>query len=190
MYVSQKCDISIQLFSRKVVDKYVHATIPKGNMGFVQYTVPNDCSCRTYFCCFPLSTRKHTFVAFRAILSNFFEEQCTQNHPQYLSGLSRALFPTTFLEIAVCLEREAIHVPPLRGLFTWYRNDFHSGTSSFHLLAFLSICLHDTETKFCSPTSHFPVFNPNEILSLVRDFILVLCKLKTKFVPDWKWQIV
>ena len=36
-----------------------------------------------------------------AILSNFFEEQRTQNHPQYLSGLSRALFPTTFLEIAV-----------------------------------------------------------------------------------------
>ena len=47
------------------------------------------------------STRKHMSVAFRAILSNFFEEQCTQNHPQYLSGLSHALFPTTFLEIAV-----------------------------------------------------------------------------------------
>ena len=25
-----------------------------------------------------------------------------QNHQQYLSGLSRAIFPTTFLEIAVC----------------------------------------------------------------------------------------
>ena len=36
-----------------------------------------------------------------AILSNFFEKQWTQNHPQYLSGLSRALYPTTFLEIAV-----------------------------------------------------------------------------------------
>ena len=40
-------------------------------------------------------------VASRTILSNFFEEQCPQSHPQYLSGLSRALFPTTFLEIAV-----------------------------------------------------------------------------------------
>jgi len=40
-------------------------------------------------------------VASGAILSNFFEEQCTQNHPQYLSGMLRALFPTTFLEIAV-----------------------------------------------------------------------------------------
>ena len=47
------------------------------------------------------STRKHTSVASRTILSNFFEEQCPQNHPQYLSGLPRALFPTTFLEIAV-----------------------------------------------------------------------------------------
>ena len=41
-------------------------------------------------------------VASRAILSNFFGEQSRQNHPQYLAGLSRALFPTTFLETAVC----------------------------------------------------------------------------------------
>ena len=40
-------------------------------------------------------------MASRAILSNFFEKRWTQNHPQHLSGLSRALFPTTFLEIAV-----------------------------------------------------------------------------------------
>ena len=30
----------------------------------------------------------------------FLEKQWSQNHPQYLSELSRALFPTTFLEIA------------------------------------------------------------------------------------------
>ena len=41
--------------SRKVVGKSVHAAIPKGNMGYDQYTVPDDCSCRTYFCCFPLA---------------------------------------------------------------------------------------------------------------------------------------
>jgi len=29
------------------------------------------------------------------------QEQCIALNPQYLSGLSRALFPTTFLEIAV-----------------------------------------------------------------------------------------
>ena len=40
-------------------------------------------------------------MASRAILSNFFEKQWTHNNPQYLSGYSRALFPTTFPEIAV-----------------------------------------------------------------------------------------
>ena len=43
------------MISRKVVGKNVHATIPKGNMGYDHYTAPNDCSCRTYFCCFPLA---------------------------------------------------------------------------------------------------------------------------------------
>ena len=89
------------VISRKVVGKNVHATIPRGNMGYDQYTFSNDFSCRTYFGCFPLAIANITSQTSRAILSNFFEEQCTQNHPQYLSGLSRALFPTTFLEIAV-----------------------------------------------------------------------------------------
>ena len=40
------------------------------------------------------STRKHTSTASRVILWNFFEKQWTQDQ-------SRALFPTTFLEIAV-----------------------------------------------------------------------------------------
>ena len=55
------------------------------------------------YCCFPLALANIRPWAFRAILSNFFEEGTTQNYPQYLSGLSRALFPTTFLEIAVYL---------------------------------------------------------------------------------------
>ena len=38
------------------------------------------------------TTRKHMSVASRTILSNFFKEKCPQSHPQYLSGLSRALF--------------------------------------------------------------------------------------------------
>ena len=40
-------------------------------------------------------------MASLAIVWNFFEKQWIKNHPQYLSGLSRALIPTTFLEIAV-----------------------------------------------------------------------------------------
>ena len=55
------------------------------------------CSCQNFFCCFPSAWCKHTSMASRVILSNFFEEQRTQNHPQYLSWLSRTLFPTIFL---------------------------------------------------------------------------------------------
>ena len=47
------------------------------------------------------STRKHASMTSRTSLSSFFQEQWTQNRPQHLSGLSRALSPTTFLEIAV-----------------------------------------------------------------------------------------
>ena len=79
----------------------MHATIPKGNMGYDQYTIPDDCSCRTYFCCFPLALANTFPWPFVPILSNFFEKKRTRNHPQCLSGLLRALFPTTFLEIAV-----------------------------------------------------------------------------------------
>ena len=87
--------------SRKVVGKNVHATNLKGNMGYNQYTVPDDCSCWTYFCCFPLAMANKFTRPYVPILSNFCEKKRTQNHPQCLSGLSRALFPTTFLEIAV-----------------------------------------------------------------------------------------
>ena len=84
--------------SRKVVGKNVHATVSKGNMGYDQNTVPDDCSCRTYICCFPLALENTFPWPFVPILSNFFEERRTQNHPQCLLGLSRALFPTTFLK--------------------------------------------------------------------------------------------
>ena len=56
-------------------------------------------------------------VASRAILSNFFEEQGAQNYPQYLSGLSRALFPTTFLKIPVSEMHKEVH---LFLYFTWF----------------------------------------------------------------------
>ena len=49
------------------------------------------------------STRKHTYKASRAILSNFVEELWTQYYPRYLSALSRVLFLTSFLEIYVYL---------------------------------------------------------------------------------------
>ena len=42
--------------SRKVVGENVRATIPKGDMGYDQYTVPDTVSsCRSYFCFFLLA---------------------------------------------------------------------------------------------------------------------------------------
>ena len=68
-------------------------------MGYDQYTVPDTIAIEPTFVAFlSFSTRKGMSVVFHAILSNFFEEQCPQNHPQYLSGLLRALFVTTCLE--------------------------------------------------------------------------------------------
>ena len=66
---------SYTAISRKVVGKNVNATIPKGNMGYDQYTVPDDCSCRTYFCCFPLALANTFPWPFVPILSNFFSKR-------------------------------------------------------------------------------------------------------------------
>ena len=69
------CQIMFTAISRKVVGKKVQATIPKGNMRYDRYTVPDDCSCRTYFCYFPLALANTFSWPFVPILSNFFEEQ-------------------------------------------------------------------------------------------------------------------
>ena len=60
--------------SRKVVGKNVHATIPKGNMGYDQYAVPDTVAVESSML-LSFSTLKHMSMASRAILSNFFEEQ-------------------------------------------------------------------------------------------------------------------
>ena len=55
--------------------KIVHATIPKGNMGCDQFTVP-DTVAANLLLLLSFSIRKHLIsMASRAILSNFFEEQ-------------------------------------------------------------------------------------------------------------------
>ena len=60
---------------RNVVGKYVRATIPKGNMGYDQYAVPDTVAVERTFVAF--RTRKHLSMACRVILSNSFEKQQT-----------------------------------------------------------------------------------------------------------------
>ena len=93
---------SRKYFARHIVWIYTQMCTRQGNMGYDQYTVPDDCSCQTYFCCSAFTfanISKHTSMASRVMFSNFFDEQWTQNHPQYLSGLSCDLFSTAFFEI-------------------------------------------------------------------------------------------
>ena len=97
-----KCPALKTAISRKVLGKNVHATILKGRWlyGYDQYTVPNDCSCRIE----PVTVLLLFFIALANIRPGldlschsfkYSEERWTQNHPQYLSGLSSALpFPT------------------------------------------------------------------------------------------------
>ena len=88
--------------SRKVVGKNVHATIPKGNMGYDQYTVPIDCSCRTYYCCFPLAHANKCPWPPVPFFQISLKNSALKNHPQYLSGLT----PVLFFEIAVKTTRD------------------------------------------------------------------------------------
>ena len=60
--------------SRKVVGKNVNATIPKGNMGYDQHAVSDTVAVESSLL-LSFSIRKHTSMASRAFLSNFFEEQ-------------------------------------------------------------------------------------------------------------------
>ena len=74
----------------------------------------------------------------------------------------------------------------IKELFTWYPNDYHSRTSFFHLhiVSCTCICLND-EISFLYKSFRnelIPLFNPYKIIFLVRNFILVLCKLKTNFL--------
>ena len=42
----------IQPFRERLLEKNVHATIPKGNMGYVQYTVPDIVAVKPTFVSF------------------------------------------------------------------------------------------------------------------------------------------
>ena len=46
------CIVPYTAISRKVVGKHVHATIPKGNMGYDQYTVPDTVAVEPTFVTF------------------------------------------------------------------------------------------------------------------------------------------
>ena len=87
--------------SRKVVGKNVRTTTPKGNMGYDQYTVPHDCSCRTYFCCFPLALANICPWPLVPFFQISLENRADKTTHNTFRDCRVHFFPTTFLETAV-----------------------------------------------------------------------------------------
>ena len=71
---TEKVSPAVYSYFEKIVGRNVHATIPKGNMGYDQYTVPDFVAVEPNLL-FSFRTRKHMSMASPAILSTFFEEQ-------------------------------------------------------------------------------------------------------------------
>ena len=71
----------------------VHVTMPKGDMGYDQYTFPYTIAVETaFFFLLSFSTRKHTTMACRTILMKFFEWNSKSPTLPFGVVLSSALF--------------------------------------------------------------------------------------------------
>ena len=115
--------LSIQLFQERLSQKLCTRQSRKVIWDMINTLVLDTVAVEPTFVV-SFSPRKHTSMASRAILWNFFEKQWTKNHPQYLSRLSRALFPTTFLETAVNRLKERLE--PMCGIWRECGNQFQS----------------------------------------------------------------
>ena len=93
----------IQLFRESLSEKMCTRQSWKVICYMINTFVSNDRSCRTYFCCSPSALGSQTYVRGFPCPFTFLRGTVHSKHPQYLSGLSCALCPTTFLEIVVYL---------------------------------------------------------------------------------------
>ena len=50
---------------------------------------------------------------------------------------------------------------------------------------YLSVCVNMIPKRLFVSVQVIPEFIPNETVVMVQDFILVSCKLRSNFVPDW-----
>ena len=100
LYHASFSQVVLQVFRERLSEK-IRTRQSQKVIGIWSIHCSWHCSCQTYVCCF-FSALVNMSMASRVILSKFFDEQWIQSHPQYLSGLSRALFATAFLKIAVC----------------------------------------------------------------------------------------
>ena len=75
--------------------------MPKGDMGYDQYTFPYTIAVETAFFLLSFSTRKHTTMACRTILMKFLWMELKITHITFWGCTVERTFPTTCLEIAV-----------------------------------------------------------------------------------------
>ena len=75
--------------------------MPKGDMGYDQYTFPYTIAVETAFFLLSFSTRKHTTMACRTILMKFLGMELKITHITFRGCTVERTFPTTCLEIAV-----------------------------------------------------------------------------------------
>ena len=75
--------------------------MPKGDMGYDQYTFPYTIAVETAFFLLFFSTRKHTTMACRTILMKFLWMELKITHITFRGCTVERTFPTTCLEIAV-----------------------------------------------------------------------------------------
>ena len=54
-FISRAAKTEIPFLGLSFLRNQTETLAKQANMGYDQYTVPDDCSCRTYFCCFPLA---------------------------------------------------------------------------------------------------------------------------------------
>ena len=109
--------ICIQLFRDRLSEKMCTRKIPKGNMGYDQYTVPDDWSCRTYFCCFPLALANICPWPPVSFFQIYLKSRALKTTHNTFRDCRVHFFPTTFLEIAVNGYRRDASFLHLR--FTW-----------------------------------------------------------------------
>ena len=120
-------------YLRKVVRKNEHTTIPKGDMGYVQYAVPDTVAVKPVLLLLHFfSTCKHTSMSSHAIFFFQFLWRTVNSKPSTgnLIGLPLTLFPATFLKIAVYKHLKSLPDTSLPfTIFDWKRFARHKSIS-------------------------------------------------------------
>ena len=117
--------------SRKVVGKSVHATIPKGSMGYEQYAVPDTVAVEPTLL-LSFSTLKHMSMASRAILSNFFERTVNSKPPTISFGIVACTFSDNLSRNSCRLFPH--HAPVRARTMTWDRGLWARPNKSLFLI--------------------------------------------------------